>query len=236
MKKFIVSIIAILFSLTLTVVGNTATASAEGKKTITNDFISDWNYYSENFDDYVNSNWTYCCGTLDEYYEMSYFAPQKMWVGTEAYCEISNALPHPGTNEMIIVIWTAPCGGTLSFDFTARKKYHGVGDGSAAIVYNQDKELLFEAFMAVGDSEEKKYSTSYSIKEGDKVYFVLDYIGNNWEDSTVFDIQITLTDFVASTATKTNKGCAGSIVGSMMFIPCMVLFALKRKRLLDDVK
>lgn len=182
-----------------------AVASANGKKSITNDFISDWNYYSEHYDEYLNANWTYCYGTIDEYFDMSYFAPQKMWVGTEAYCEISDARLHPGTNEMVIVIWTAPCGGTLSFDFSARKLYHGVGDGATAMIYNQDKEMLFEAVMALGDTEEKTYSDSYSVKMGDKVYFVLDYIGNNWEDSTEMDIQIKLSDFTSESQSKTRS-------------------------------
>ena len=229
MKKLAISFMVLLFAI-ISVSGMTV-ASAEAKKTITNDFINDWNYYSENFDDYLNANWRYCCGTIDEYYEMSYFAPQKMWVGTEAYCEISNGIPHPGTNEMIVVVWTAPCGGTLSFDFSARKKYHGVGDGTAAMVYNNDKEMLFEAIMQVGDAEAKEYSDNYSVNAGDNVYFVLDYVGNNWEDGTVFDIQISLTDFTAPVVVEKQEGCGGSIAGVTLAFPLAAIsYLLIKKR------
>ena len=70
MKKLAISFMVLLFAI-ISVSGMTV-ASAEAKKTITNDFINDWNYYSENFDDYLNANWRYCCGTIDEYYEMFY--------------------------------------------------------------------------------------------------------------------------------------------------------------------
>ena len=214
----------------LALLGSAAIAEAEGKTFVCNDFLNDLNYYSEHFGDYENANWRYCYGDIEQFADMSFFAPQKSWMGTEAYCEIANGILHPGTNEMVIIIWTAPCGGTVSFDASATKKYHGVGDGSAFLIYNDKKELLFEAYMGVGDTETKTYADSYSMQAGENVYFVLDYVGNNWEDSTVFDIRMELTDF---TPPADAGGCSSSAGGAALLSAAAVCLSAMRKKGFD---
>ena len=206
------------------------TATAEEKDFIENDFLNDLEYYTEHFEAYKNANWRFCFGEINDFYDMSYFAPQRSWVGTEAYCEIANGILHTGTNEMVIIVWTAPYGGTLSFTASSQKKYHDNGDGSAMLIYNHEKELLDEEYMNVGDSEIKTYSDSYAVSAGDSVYFVLDYVGNNWTDSTVFDIRIKLADLVGEK--ETEKGCGASLagIGGSLCLLVPPVFLIKKRR------
>ena len=202
MKRILSIFIILLLSFVSFTVTNTA--AQESNQVIKNDFLNDYNYYRENISDYYSSNWKYCYGDIDVNFDMSYFAPQKSWVGTEAYCEISNGILHPGTNDMVIIVWTAPNNGRAEFTAKANKLYHDNGDGSSMLVYNNAKELLDEEFMPLGDTEYKIYSDNYEIKQDEKIYFVLDYVGNNWSDSTVFDINIELSDISFNSVSRDN--------------------------------
>ena len=52
------------------------TATAEEKDFIENDFLNDLEYYTEHFEAYKNANWRFCFGEINDFYDMSYFAPQ----------------------------------------------------------------------------------------------------------------------------------------------------------------
>ena len=55
------------------------TATAEEKDFIENDFLNDLEYYTEHFEAYKNANWRFCFGEINDFYDMSYFAPQRSW-------------------------------------------------------------------------------------------------------------------------------------------------------------
>ena len=203
---------------------------AEGENRIENDFLNDYLYYLDHPEEYADGNWRYCYGTVEEYFDMSYFAPAKSWVGSEAYCEISNGILSPGTNEMVVIVWEAPHSGSVSFTAACRKLYHVEGDGASMLIYNHAGDLLDEERMDLNDAEKKSYSDAYSIRKGERIFFVLDYVGNNWFDSTVFEIQIVLDQIDLADEAKAQSGCSGTLSGTFRIAFVLLLISTRLLR------
>lgn len=186
-----------LILLVLPLLSLTSVSDGQAKTSIENHFKNDVAYYLDHFEDYQYSNWDFRYGDMINNYAMTYFAPSKGFFGTEAYNELCIDYVHTGANDLPIIVWKAPFSGKVSFDISAKLKYYNEQnqDGTAVVIYNNNKEeVYFQILDYTKVDEVYKYEDSFNIKKGEKIYFTVDLIGNNYFDNTDIDINIYLTD------------------------------------------
>ena len=173
--------------------GTDAQASAQSSFTASTDYISAsnaggaWGYYYMTDTAVLPMKWA----------ASPWDANTFVWTGGETYALIGKGWMHPGPNEDVLLVWTAPKSGTVNVTGRVAKGNTSCGDGVVASVSHgftqqwQSKQP-WKKEIAFNDSVGSPFALTESVSTGDTIYFTLNKgVGTNDCDATNFDPTIT---------------------------------------------
>ena len=183
----------------------TAPGDDLGTATLTQD---DFNSY---FGTNQNTNgWYYLYGQADGvYYKMEYNENSEWWAGADAFCQIEIMNQHPGNTDDAIKMWRASADGTAKVTLNTYGISYDQGNGVKILVHRRNvsdtgysaAELLWSKEMTeIGVKEQ--WSAELTVKNGDMLFFSVDSLGVNANDSTILNVYVDFT----KTADGVNPG------------------------------
>jgi len=106
---------------------------------------------------------------------------------------ISDAGAYPSRSHDVARLWVSPYEGQLHIYGTARKEV-GAGRGGNGVLVRiiQNKDVLWEHSLGGYDTTGAGFDLTVRAKSGDEFYFIVNALGNDTADNTVFDPTIEL--------------------------------------------
>ena len=133
-------------------------------------------------------NWYYQEWTGLAYQNMSWISGSNYWRGSETYCITSGNGGHPGDAYDAARKWVSPSAGTLHITGNAHDVNTANGDGVYVAIYDGDRNVLWSANIANGDTTGYDFDIHLNVEANDPIYFVINKgASNNWSDSTYFN-------------------------------------------------
>lgn len=141
-------------------------------------------------------NWYYLTArdSLDDAEYMIWDEEMCTWRMNDVNCLIEPNIVHPGQLDQVIRAWRAPCKGTVTYTSVIQRRpvsRNGIGqDGCYAFIALDDKTYLDEKIIGPVDISIYNMDGETTVKEGDKIYFVLNCNGNYTFDQTYWEITV----------------------------------------------
>jgi len=153
------------------------------------------------------NNWYYLTSTGAQ---MTFDSTNNRWKGSQTYPALLwGDGGHPGSNTDAVRRWIASSAGSVRITGNVRDGDAGGGDG--VIVYIRKSGInIWQQTIANGNTTGFNYDLTVSVYAGETIDFVINKIGNDQYDSTVFDPTIVLTNAIAASA-YTNPGLASAL-------------------------
>lgn len=229
MKKL--SLIAVVFMVFFSLA-----ACGSGDK-VTDTYNNKTDYSGEQ--GYQNWYYLYTDSEMEKINYMIFDTDFCTWRSDDENCLIEYHIAHPGELTQAVYAWKAPASGSISYTMKVqRRPVDPVGISADGVyVYITAEKSAVDLDWEVIESTDlsvKTYEGSYTVSNGEFVYFVLNSGGNYIVDQTYFDITVKHTyagagsDKKGLTVWAVIAGAAGILAGGALIAVRLILNRSKK--------
>ncbi|HEY0827263.1 MAG TPA: hypothetical protein VGE40_04145, partial [Bacilli bacterium] len=153
------------------------------------------------------NQWYYKQWSGSSYSDMTWDSTNSRWKGSQDNVLVGSSWQHPDTYDSVRA-WKAPSAGTVRVTGTVKKdSNNGLGDGVYAKIIKNGLQIWPSsgwAYITADNFTGFAHDISVAVTANDFIYFVVNKIGTNSSDTTVWDPTVQYTGVVYNSFSATN--------------------------------